>query len=270
MNRESRTEHHGSRWAGVALVVQPGYVALDISVAPQALHAHHAWQVMVVPGGIEVEDAGGAAVTMECAIIPPNRPHRIGAAARAWMVYIDPGHACVRWRGAQGGDARTWDATVLLRDVLHDAKRGTFDPARLLGCLVGTASAVHEPIPASAQAVREAMHVVHEHLDALPALRDVARIVGANPRTLARGFVAHAGLPFRRYVRWQRLLTALKQAARGANLTQAAHEAGFHDSAHLHHAFQQFFGVAPSLAMRDIRWPTSPADWWPPEDTDSV
>ena len=37
---------------------------------------------------------------------------------------------------------------------------------------------------------------------------------------------------------------------RGANLTEAAHLAGFADSAHLSRTFRAMFGVAPSLLFK--------------------
>lgn len=269
MRPKASTDCRETRWSGCALV-RPGCVALDVSVGPQALHAHHAWQVMVVPGGIEIQDAFGSAINMECVVIPPNQPHRVGPATRAWMVYIDPTHASVRHRDQREPHAAAWEADALLNDVLGGARRGAFDLARLLTQLQGVAPPCGQTAPSSAQAVLEAMRIVRAHGDLVPALRDVAGEVGTSPRALSKGFVVHAGLPFRRYVRWQRVVAALDQAAAGASLTAAAHAAGFHDSAHMHHAFQQFFGVAPSRAMLDIRWPASPVGWWAPDGADSV
>jgi AraC-like DNA-binding protein len=56
-------------------------------------------------------------------------------------------------------------------------------------------------------------------------------------------------MPLRPYLRWLRLQQALSGIARGANLTEAAHAAGFSDSAHLSRSFRSTFGIAPSALL---------------------
>jgi len=43
---------------------------------------------------------------------------------------------------------------------------------------------------------------------------------------------------------WLRLMRAVERFAAGASLTDAAHEAGFADSAHLSRTFRRMFGIA--------------------------
>ena len=52
------------------------------------------------------------------------------------------------------------------------------------------------------------------------------------------------GLPFRTYLLWQRLTKAVELFAAGSTLTDAAHDAGFADSAHLSRTFRRMFGIA--------------------------
>ena len=51
------------------------------------------------------------------------------------------------------------------------------------------------------------------------------------------------GLPFRTYVLWRRLMKAVEIRAAGESLTEAAHQAGFSDSAHFSRTFLRMFGV---------------------------
>jgi AraC family transcriptional regulator len=55
--------------------------------------------------------------------------------------------------------------------------------------------------------------------------------------------VEHTGLPFRTYLLWLRLTKAVGVFAGGRSLTEAAHEAGFADSAHFSRTFRRMFGT---------------------------
>jgi AraC-like DNA-binding protein len=51
---------------------------------------------------------------------------------------------------------------------------------------------------------------------------------------------------------WRRTLAAMSSLHKVDNLTYAAMEAGFTDSAHFNHCFQNIFGVRPSLVFRNM------------------
>ena len=61
-------------------------------------------------------------------------------------------------------------------------------------------------------------------------------------------------MPFRTYVLWLRLESALDSLAARSSVTQAAHAAGFADAAHLSRTFHRMFGVAPSEALGHVRF----------------
>ncbi len=56
-------------------------------------------------------------------------------------------------------------------------------------------------------------------------------------------FKQQVGIPVRRYLLWLRLRIALEQILNSMNFTQAAHHAGFSDSAHLSRTFKQMSGM---------------------------
>ena len=51
-----------------------------------------------------------------------------------------------------------------------------------------------------------------------------------------------------------RLERAAGELAHGRTLTEAAHAAGFADSAHLSRVFRRMFGIAPSDVTAVARW----------------
>jgi AraC-like DNA-binding protein len=67
-------------------------------------------------------------------------------------------------------------------------------------------------------------------------------------------FKKNVGVPFRRYLMWQRLLEAVKQVTSGASLTEAAHESGFADSAHLSRTFKQMFGMTMAEVFKNSQF----------------
>jgi AraC-like DNA-binding protein len=62
-------------------------------------------------------------------------------------------------------------------------------------------------------------------------------------------FTREVGVPFRRYRGWQRLRGAIRAAASGLSLTDAAYAAGFADQAHFSRTFRATFGAPPSRGL---------------------
>ena len=95
-------------------------------------------------------------------------------------------------------------------------------------------------------------------LDALPEPRlpasELAARVGLSASRFAHLFREQTGLPVRRYLLWLRLLKAISQLSRKVSLTDAAHEAGFADSAHLTRTFRRMFGITPSEIFRSSQF----------------
>jgi len=78
-------------------------------------------------------------------------------------------------------------------------------------------------------------------------LAELAKAVHRSPSRLAHRLREATGVPLRRFILWHRLRAAAEIAMRGSNLTEAAHAAGFADSAHLSRTFRSMFGIAPSF-----------------------
>lgn len=64
--------------------------------------------------------------------------------------------------------------------------------------------------------------------------------------------------PWRTYLVWRRALVAMTLAANGASLTEAAHAAGYSDSAHLSRQFVSLFGVTPAAFAKSSHFVQSP------------
>jgi AraC-like DNA-binding protein len=81
-------------------------------------------------------------------------------------------------------------------------------------------------------------------------LSDLAGRIGLSPSRLTHLFTRREGIPFKRWLLWDRLLRTVDHLAAGVDLTTAAHTAGFADSAHLSRNFRAHFGIAASRIFR--------------------
>jgi len=89
-------------------------------------------------------------------------------------------------------------------------------------------------------------------------IEELAQVVGLSSGRLIHLFKDEVGIPIRRYLLWQRLLDACAYASLHSHnqlncdgksdlsLTDAAHQAGFTDSAHFSRTFKAMFGLHPS------------------------
>ena len=82
------------------------------------------------------------------------------------------------------------------------------------------------------------------------SLADLAARVGLSESRLAHLFRQSVGMPMRQYRLSLRMEQAVKYIARGSSVTEAAHMAGFSDSAHFCRICRRMFGGTPSNLPR--------------------
>jgi AraC-like DNA-binding protein len=79
-----------------------------------------------------------------------------------------------------------------------------------------------------------------------PGAKELAASAQLSVSRLEHLFKAQFGVPLGAFKNWYRFRLAVKHLLNGNSITEAAHAAGFHDSAHLSHAFRDTFGLPPS------------------------
>lgn len=226
-------------WRGVAMNL-PGELRFSGSLGGAALHRHAAVQVIeVTTGAVTVRDASGMERRATHVVIPTGAVHAmapVGAAAGT-ITYLDPtrrqavAHATLqRERHADPASVATWVDQSL--DTTPDPLNATV--------------AVHPTLVA-------ALQLATELIDGPLLLKDLSARVGLSPSRLGHLFADELGLTFPAWRRWIRLRGALGAVLEGADLTTAAHAAGFADSAHLSRACRAMFGLTPSEALEATR-----------------
>lgn len=86
-----------------------------------------------------------------------------------------------------------------------------------------------------------------------PALEQAAQQFALSPSRFSHLFSAEMGIAYSAFRKWRKLLATLESVANGTQLTAAAHDGGFADSAHFSRTFKATFGLTPSEALFRVR-----------------
>lgn len=90
------------------------------------------------------------------------------------------------------------------------------------------------------------------HGDDMLGVAKLAAMAGLSPSRFQHVFTQQIGVPFRSYRRWNRIRTAIREILKGRNFTEAAHHAGFTDSAHFSREHRKTFGAQPSVGLKHL------------------
>lgn len=229
-------------WPHRLLVVGPSHAS--------GAHRHHAAQLACGLDGPVAYRGPGGETRADLVLIPPDAPHAHDAFGAAAVLYLDAeGDDWARLRSTDDTTPRALPFRPRLRDLARELAQApasdTAGAARAFVDAIVPPSAT-QPSPDDAL-VAEVRRLVRERLSGAVTLAALAAAVHRSPSRLAHRFRDATGLPLRRYVLWCRLRAAVEAAMRGATLTEAAHAAGFADSAHLSRTFRANFGIAPSF-----------------------
>jgi AraC family transcriptional regulator len=220
------------------------------------LHAHHAFQLTLAAGGVANIRTAQALYEGPTVLIAPDHPHAIEPEGRVALLFVDP-------------ESRVGAG---LKRLLGDRAVASLPP---LPDVVGELAALWgKPPPSDEQVRRIGMGILARLLGPQPpdpcidprigrvldwlseaegevTVGRAAAIACLSESRFSHLFVEETGLPFRTYVLWRRLMRAVERKASGQTLTEAAHHAGFSDSAHFSRTFHRMFGVpADKLMLR--------------------
>eukprot|EP01132_Coremiostelium_polycephalum_P013947 gene13947-16964_t len=168
---------------------------------------------MFSAGGPVTASLDGRATTAHRLFIPSRMPHAIlQTHGEVLMVYAEPG--AFDFDSLQAALADSERSLEALERTLRQLPRRALEDAR----------------------VERALSALDQQLSG----------------KLERLFANQLGLPVRRLVLWRRLRVALGLALGGSTLTEAAHGAGFADSAHFSRTMKQLFGVTAGASLRNL------------------
>lgn len=239
-------------WSG-ALAIVAGALCYSGSLSDAEEHHHVATQVVRAwTGSFELIDGRGRRAVTSAAIIPSGQRHaiRVPDPSTGVLIFLDP--SAFTRAGTDSEDVAEW---VMAGDELS-CWTTALPPEQLLETLMARPPkgycrpSAHTWHPS----VFAAVELIPRLLPGPIRLTDVARGVALSPSRLGRLFNEQVGQSFPTYVRWARLRCAVEAVRTGASLTDAAHAAGFSDSAHANRVCHEMFGMSPSDASRDLVW----------------
>lgn len=232
-------------------------------------HAHHAHQLSVAPDAPFRFRTGERSPwgSFEGALVPSHRDHQFEIdGTEVAHLFIEPesraGRALSeRFGGTVVSRLPEADSRAAAR-MLFQAFRSTPSRDSMVGTAIHAVSLLcgttTEPDKTLDPRLARALAYIRANIRSAIALCDVAQAVALSESRFRHLFVAATGSSFRAYVLWLRINIAIEAAMAGASWTEAAHDAGFADSAHLTRTHKRLFGIEPTAIRRqDEQLPTA-------------
>lgn len=246
--------------AGIGRVLfwEGGSLWLALITGTMGWHEHHAIQLCLpIQGTAQFKtDPDGDWITCEGAVIAPDVPHVFHAPGSVVAnILFEPESSVGRGVLSRYGNAGLHllpgpEAKSIAQPIGQAYFAGGDDASMvtLARQAVAKFSGVNKQPDIADGRVLRAISEIRAHLDEPVTLPALARKIGLSPGRLRHLFVAETGIPFRRYLLWERLNRALSLGFGGTSWTEAAYAANFADSAHLSRTCQRMFGLAPTRA----------------------
>ena len=221
-------------------------------------HAHHAIQITVALEGALTLSTREVSLSAPALAVAADTLHRIDGFGLFAFVFVEPESRAGRGlaNALFGGAGLVEVAEPGVMELLAPL-RATFEAALTKEQLIAVGrSAVHALAPATeAPSPDPRIQRIIDHaaanLDQPLSLTAAAQGVYLSPSRLRHLFVEQTGVAFKTYLLWLRLVRAVQiYSEEKASLTEAAHAAGFADSAHFSRVFKRTFGSPATTLPR--------------------
>lgn len=228
-------------WPAAMIVWGPGFIS--------TAHRHHCVQLLMMLEGSLLVRGGAHEKWLRCDafLVRPDAVHEVDArAGPALLGFVDaeselgvalcerikgdiacvPRQQVARWRAALGTAPRATEVDQWVRAHL----------------LLGRAAVAVDP------RVQHAISHLRQQIgtSADLSLKALADVAGLSRSRFMHVFTESVGVPLRPYILWLRLQHAACELMRGTTVSNAAHQAGFADAAHLTRTFRRMLGTTPS------------------------
>lgn len=225
----------------------------------QGYHSHHAIQITVRFDGNLALTSDGLTLSGEVIAVAPDVKHQLVADGLLGIIFVEPesrtGQTLSQALFLKEGLAELDDSDFIrLIDPLREAFDGSLTLQHMLeiGSAAVNALAPVQSVGSMDARILSIINYAVSHIDQPVTLPQAAEAEGVylSEGRLRHLFVEQTGLPFKTYLLWLRLMQAVQFYSEGHSLTEAAHSAGFADSAHFSRAFKRTFGAPATTLTR--------------------
>lgn len=232
-------------WKGNVAMV-PGLIAFRGQAGDNKPHKHWAHQVVVGLGSLVKVCVGHVCYSGASLLIPAGTIHQLQS-ARVLCLCVDPTHNVCKTllplTMAQVAPIITLDGTPgtlqLMQLSSTDDLQTALEDFRK-ACTCDDVSALDNRFQQVVDVLRS--ELIHGREPSRTVLAELAHLSSSR---FSHWFSEQAGLPFRSYKKWLKLLLAF-ELTQNMSLTDAAMTAGFSDQAHFCRAAMEAFGVNPA------------------------
>jgi AraC-like DNA-binding protein len=208
-------------------------------------HKHHALEIIVsIDGVIEIEDAFGNALASQVVLVLPDQLHQTTTTGEAAFIFIEPESELAKTMLTTFKPAQSVQS---IEGRMSEADRKVFTSGSIpkaLSKVINSVNLIDDRIQRVTDFFRS--HITTHEFN----LEMLAGIACLSTSRFTHLFKDRVGIPIRPFILWCRMRVAITSVLAGMTLTQAAHEAGFSDTAHLSRTFMDMFGVNPSAVLK--------------------
>ncbi len=205
------------------------------------LHAHPALEIIIAKqGNFTLHTSKESLINIQYGLIKPNILHRLQAEnCECEIIMVEPGFGVLKQileiLNTPQDKKNIIEIEPILQSNIHRAAIENWSKAAQL-------------IATYDERILHCIHLIKQNKTAKSLLlANLAKKVHLSPDRLSHLFKAQVGIPIQKFIIWNRLKTAVAFILKDQlNLTQAAHKAGFYDSAHFSKHFKEMLGIKPS------------------------
>jgi AraC-like DNA-binding protein len=213
-------------------------------------HAHHAIQIEIGPRKAFKIHHGQKAFACRFALIPPDVSHKIDDCNEAQaIIYLEPESIMgQRLKQFQKNRRIVELEFSILKPFIKDLQRFSErihdcgEAGRLVRSILEAISGEDFAFNELDERILMAIDICQTACEKKISTKVLAEKVGLSEGRLIHLFKDQVGVPIRRYLMWVRLTEALMHLSKGGSFTEAAHHAGFSDSAHLSRTYRKMYG----------------------------
>ena len=236
------------------------YIGRDVRTKP---HLHHALEIaLALEGRFSVFTNASCLEDVTIAVVGSDELHAFSSdAALTAFIYLDneiqQTHQITEKLCLKEIPLITLEAAIFDKERVALSSWFEGDDSNILGSQIIRAvieKISHTPATASISfdlRIKEVLRFIQESVfEEKLSISRLASMVSLSESRLAHLFKAQTGIPVRKYILWMRIQKAVVAVLQGFDLTEAAYQAGFADSAHLSRTFVDMFGVTPSSVLK--------------------